>query len=385
MRCRDGQYKDGKFLVTEQISPRRSKTPEGYLLCEEVVISRTGTFDYTPAESGIDVPNGDVAHITRDESELFRPETIASFEGKPVVVGHDKFADPTNWREIAVGTVQNVRRGEGEKASLLLADLLLTDARGIRLVESGELEEVSCGYDASTVDDGGGRGHQVGIVGNHVALVQRARCGSVCKIGDGTLMKKSESLKAKIRRWFKDGDEAALNEQLDELPNDLGAEKKDEEPSVAPEEDRIANLEAMVAELAKKVEAITTPQADEDENELADEDEIVGDEEAEKAVADADELCPGGERPQGDAANGKFTRSAIERIKRLAIKGAGITAFGDAAMLKGEALDIAFKGALAMKRQGRNPSAKPVGDVLAQARKSNSELNAVFRDFWSKK
>jgi hypothetical protein len=96
----------------------------------------------------------------------------------------------------------------------LVADLLITSADGIRLVESHTMREVSCGYDATPIDEGGGYGHQVGIVGNHVALVQKGRCGSACKIRDSVM---TTNLKTILRRVFKDGDEEKFNEALDDL------------------------------------------------------------------------------------------------------------------------------------------------------------------------
>lgn len=247
------RYRDGKFYTTEKISPRKEKTPEGYLLCRDVPISRIGVFKYSPAEAGIPGASGAV-EVNRPESELFNEKTISSFEGKPVVISHARFADPDNWKEIAVGTVQNVRRGTGDQSDFLLADLLLTERKAIEAVESGELKEVSCGYDAETEETQDGI-NQTGIVGNHVALVMSARC-SGCKIGDGSMTK--PSLKARLRKWFRDGDEEAFNEELDKLNvTDEGTATEPEPPQTpaptpAPTlEERLAKLEAAVASLAK--------------------------------------------------------------------------------------------------------------------------------------
>lgn len=384
------KFRDGTFYAAEKVSPRRLKTPEGFLVCQGVPISRVGAFEYTPLEAGIR-GRGGRCEITRTADELFNPETMASFEGKPIVVGHDYFADPQNIRCIAVGHIQNVRRGEGPQADLLLADLFLDSQRGINLVESGDLDEVSCGYDAKVVDDGDGKGHQVGIVGNHLALVKKARCGEACKIGDGSMSKEKLTFKQRIRRLFRDGDEDGLNACLDEMPNE---QVTDEDPPPvdpdSPKPDRLAVLEHEYQELAMAIAEIKKalapkPEGDEDDMPTGDEDEQIADEgEAEQVIADADDLCPGMKRPTGDAKGGKFTKGMLKRVQRIALKGSGIKTFGDAATLDAQALDIAFKAAVAMKRQARNPRAR-FGDNAAPAKRlDNAGLNAKFKDFWSK-
>lgn len=372
------KFRDGDFFTPERISPRREKTPEGYLLCRDVPISSTGTYRYTDTEIGLKGRGGVVA-VSRDSDELFRPETMASFEGKPVVVGHDEFADPKNWQRVSVGVVQNVRR----RGNDLVADLLLTADRGIDLVESGRLKEVSCGYDAETVQDGPGRGHQVGIVGNHVALVERARVDG-CRIGDGHM---AVSFKAKLRRLFKDGDEDGLNEVLDRIEVDEDEEVKDEAPtqadpldeiraSIKSIGDRLTALEARSAEKTADEEPAPEPAPEEEvESDLT---EIVPEDEAREVIEDAECLDPGMKRPIGDSSDGRFTRGRLERVMRTAMKAAGATRFGDAATLDGKALSAAFKASVYLARAARNPQAKPLGDS-APRRLSVEEIN---RKFW---
>lgn len=389
------KFKDGNFYAVEKVSPRREKTPEGYLICKDVPISRVGEFEYTALELGGAVKGrGGKVIMTRTPEELFRPETIASFEGKPVVIGHARFADPQNVNAISVGHVQNVRQGEGDLSGFLLADLFLDSQRGIDIVERGELEEVSCGYDARAVDDGDGRGHQEGIVGNHLALVKKARCGEACKIGDGSMSKSHMTLKQRIRRLFRDGDEEGLNEVLDE--SEVVA--KDDIPPAAPAEDPLVALVQRLEKLENLIAAMQTPPAppaqdeetaDEetaDEDEVCDEDEIADEGEVEQVVQDAEEVCPGMAKPVGDAKGGKFTKGMLDRVRRMALKGSGITAFGDAAELKGQALDIAFKAAVQMKRAAHNPRATArMGDGAPKGRASNAELNARFKSYWENK
>lgn len=377
------KFRDGRFLTTEKISPLKEKTPEGYLLCRDVPISRVGSFEYSAAEVGL--PNiGHAVQVWRPEEQIFNPETIASFEAKPVVIGHARFADPDNWREIAVGTTQNVRRGEGDKSDFLLADLLLTDRKAIEAVESGDLKEVSCGYDADTQETPQGI-EQIGIVGNHVALVVSARC-SGCKIGDGSMT--TSSLKTRLRKLFRDGNEDAFNEEVDKLQV-----QDDDAPDAAPApaptptlEERLAKLEATVAALAKGLaqkpvgDADTPPVPDDD-------DELIDDPDAQAIIGDAEALCPGMKKPVGDAKGGKFTRNQIERVMRTALKGAGVKQFGDSSELDGKALDIAFKAAVAMSKSGKNPRASGTryGDSAEDSVNSIAYVQKKLNDFWGAK
>lgn len=380
------KFRDGRFLTTEKISPLKEKTPEGYLLCRDVPISRVGSFEYSAAEVGLPNLTGSPVHVLRPEEQIFNPETIASFEAKPVVIGHARFADPDNWREIAVGTTQNVRRGEGDKSDFLLADLLLTDRKAIEAVESGDLKEVSCGYDADTQETPEGI-EQIGIVGNHVALVVSARC-SGCKIGDGSM---TTSLKTRLRKLFRDGNEEAFNEEVDKLQ----VQDADPEPTPAPTptlEERLAKLEAMVAALAKgqaqkPVGDADTPPAPDAGADQNDDNELIDDPDAQAIIGDAEALCPGMKKPVGDAKGGKFTRNQIERVMRTALKGAGVKQFGDSSELDGKALDIAFKAAVAMSKSGKNPKASGTryGDSAEDSVNSIAYVQKKLNDFWGAK
>ncbi|MCS3839399.1 hypothetical protein HNR03_004010 [Pseudomonas sp. JAI111] len=239
------QDEAGRWFAPERLSARQRMTPEGFLLCEAVPIARTGTLVYDESElvndDGPIVQGGagGIVTIERNPDEVFRPETIASFEGKPVTLSHpDDFVTPKNWRELSVGITQNVRQGDGIENDLMIADLLITDAEAIGLVRiindpvTGTpvkpLREVSCGYDADYEQLAVGRGRQMNIVGNHVALVERGRCGPRCAIGDSEVAKTTD---AKTKRTWKDRvltafrakDEAALEEALE------GAKTGDEE------------------------------------------------------------------------------------------------------------------------------------------------------------
>jgi len=174
------------FYCTAKLSDKMHKTPEGYLVCQDVAITRVGELQYLPGEMPtIARGNNDIIIVERTEDDVFHEDTIRSFEGKPITIHHPKeFVGPHNYRELSVGSLNNVRRGTGDMLGKLVTDFLITDATAIGKVERRELREVSCGYEAEYKQLKPGRARQTDIRGNHVALVPRGRAGPECAIFD---------------------------------------------------------------------------------------------------------------------------------------------------------------------------------------------------------
>jgi len=173
------------FYTVESLGPSQKLTPEGFLIIHNVPLARTGPQLYSEREVPVKGDSAGRVIIDRDPEEVFRPETIASLQGKPVAVEHpDEDVTPTNYKELAVGHVINPRRGEGPLDNLLLADLMITCPDAIKAIRSKQLREVSVGYEADYEDGGNGRGRQRNILANHLALVRDGRCGPICRIGD---------------------------------------------------------------------------------------------------------------------------------------------------------------------------------------------------------
>lgn len=246
-----------KFLTTSRISENIHETPEGYLVCMGVAIARAGEMEYGPGESPIDVGPDGKARITRDAKELFRPETMASFEGKSFTIRHPaEWVDTSNWSQLTKGILQNVRRGTGAQENDLVADILITEARAIELVKGG-LREVSCGYEALYTQTGVGRGFQTQIIGNHLALVEEGRAGSSYAINDhkgkGSKMKLSDRIKAIFAK--------AQDEAIKIAEEDTGKEKdgcggEDDEAAAKGAKTLDAAMKA-IGELNKKLDGIT--------------------------------------------------------------------------------------------------------------------------------
>lgn len=324
-----------KYFAT-RISENLHKTPEGYLLAIGVPIGRVGEMEYGRGETPLEVGEDGIVYISRSAEELFKPETIASFEGKPLTIRHpEAFVDPKNWKELAKGIIQNVRQGKGDLDQDLLADILITDSIAISLVENG-MRQLSCGYEAEYLQTGDGTGIQKNIVGNHLALVEEGRAGDAYKIndhkGDSSMNKKLEAALQKIfgktsDQIMKEADAKIAAEKAaaakktktkdaagyDELvamckdlmskveklgqPNDEAEEEKpapkkkekeegkDEESGAESSlEDRLKALEAVVSKLVER-------ESKEDEVDVEDEDneeEVIVDEENEETVEDED-------------------------------------------------------------------------------------------------
>lgn len=159
-------------------------------------MARCGSQIYHHSELPLE-PNADgLVFVHRDPAEVFKPDSVASFNAKPIVNDHPyEEVNPTNWSNLAVGIMTNPRRGTGADDDVLLADLLFTTPAGIRAVQSGK-RAVSVGYDAHYEQTAPGLGRQKNIVCNHLALVDVARCGPRCTIMDGGLPLYSDAWRA---------------------------------------------------------------------------------------------------------------------------------------------------------------------------------------------
>lgn len=164
-----------KVLISEQLGPHRYKDNHGYLICTDCVLARTGKQTYTRDECFNDGDSSEI-EIDRKEKDVFDPKTLASFENVPITIEHpDNNVDPDNYNSLSVGYIRNIHKGVYQGKPVMMGTAVLTDAEGIEKVESGELTNLSCGYDCD-VDDGKDP-HQFNIRGNHVALCEVPRAG----------------------------------------------------------------------------------------------------------------------------------------------------------------------------------------------------------------
>lgn len=162
------------------ISPHIDRSPEGYLICRDVPINRTGVQDYLAGELGLDGDPERTVKVYRLPEDVFAPAALASFEGKDVTDNHPpEMLTAENQSAYSKGHLEHVRRvGDNTVADLFIKDSVLASQ-----VESGVMREVSCGYNCKFEPYLDGY-RQTNIIGNHLAVVPRGRAGHDVAIHD---------------------------------------------------------------------------------------------------------------------------------------------------------------------------------------------------------
>jgi hypothetical protein len=179
-------------------------TPEGYLVAPGA-IARVGGQEYRAHELGLDKDLGmdpmRVVRLHRPAEEVFNTESMASFENKPVTIDHPR--DPVtaeNWSKLAHGEVRDIVTN----GQFMQGTVIIKSKAAVESVMNGKVQ-LSNGYtfalDLTPGTDANGQqydGVQRNIRGNHIALVDNARCGSACRIADSTLSTTGDSTMNKV-------------------------------------------------------------------------------------------------------------------------------------------------------------------------------------------
>ena len=244
-----------------QISPHLVDTPEGFLICKDVPIARTGTQDYLARELQLDGDPDRLITVQRHPEDVFEEATLASFEGKPICDGHPpENVGPENYAAYTKGHVQNVRR-DGD---YIVADLYINDANLANEVRNNVKREVSCGYLCNYVPDGAGY-KQSRIRGNHVAVVPKGRAGAAVAIKDAapeaekgrkTIMSYWKTFLAAFAGAAKDAEPEELDKMVETTAAALDAEPAEKAQDAEPAKQEPA------AEPAKDEETIEAPKGD---------------------------------------------------------------------------------------------------------------------------
>ena len=323
-----GFITESGVYADEQISAHISVTPEGYLLCENVRMARIGDYEYEARDIPMAEPdgNGKVIAIRKPE-DVFKPEAIASFEGKPVTVEHPpELLNSSTWKRYSVGVIQNPRAS----GDYLEADLLVTDEQAIKQIQERGLKNLSCGYTSKLELLGKGKVKQTEIKGNHVALVEHPRAGKECAIIDaksinssntakGTTMS-NQSIAKKLKALFK------LEDGIKELKDDyvqsvLENEDEDTSEEVVDESTELQkdiDLDTKVIALLKEV--LGKAKVEDGKISFGDDEEVKA-EEVKEEVKDEeeveDEACTDDEEAEGEYPLGDSFQTIIGKAEIL--------------------------------------------------------------------
>lgn len=369
------RFKVGDFAPSEST---RSFTKEGYLKCVNVRLAKAPqvrqyyAYEF-PSLEGYSADQ--IINIYTPAEELFKPETIASFNGVDVTDYHPpkNEINASNWKDYHIGYCENVRQ-EGD---YLVGDLLIKDKISIDLIQSNERIEMSLGYGAMLVVEQGtapdGTPYQAKFInfnGDHIALVKYGRCGGDCRIGDEKQTPKGKTMEVSVNGIrFDIGDNKpladALKQQQEQLENLKAAKLKvgDKQFSIG---DELNAVQAVVDQLHTEKTTLEQKVGDLEKNQMTPEKLEQAAAERAAVIADAKALVP----------SVKTEGCTCEQIKRdvIAAKAGdalvtallGSVSVGDA---KPDQIDTTFRALSAVK--GTQPS-NPVGDALNQQQQVNA-------------
>ncbi|MGP7381859.1 DUF2213 domain-containing protein [Klebsiella pneumoniae] len=398
-----------KYFFKTRLGNTRYQLADGSILFKDVPIGRTGEQVYGAEELPEIEPDGHgLIVVRRTPEEVFSERTIASFEGMAVTIGHPKdfsgniiFVTPQNWRQLANGHIQNVRRGSGDQADLLLADVIAKTPEAIQAVEDGD-DEVSCGYDADYRQISPGIAEQYAITGNHLALVPNGRAGSRCALGD-SMPNKAKNWWERLVRARKTNDAAEMANLIDNPPDNMTGDD-DVTSSVTPggvvinlapqnplpgpvlpgtgdsEEEIPAWGKALIEAIAKLTPAppASAGTGDEDEEEKKEEEgKVTGD-----AAYRADLIQPGIQLPEKTKLTA-FKRQVLASADQSLVR--SIVGDADITQLKKATVDMAFN---AVSELAKNRNTKTVDSLQTQTAttvKTIAGMNQAAQEFWSKR
>lgn len=184
-------------------------TPEGYLV-DRPILTSTGIFEYHN-------PDGSIRRELRLPEDVFDPESLKSYKGRPIIITHDAgLVTKDNVKANQIGTIltEGYRNGDDVRAEIIIHD---TD----EMKEAG-LKELSLGYNLDLEETPGeweGQHYdaiQRNIRINHLALVREARAGEQARLNidsrdpentlkGGKVMSKKTNPKAPAKAHRTDG------------------------------------------------------------------------------------------------------------------------------------------------------------------------------------
>ncbi len=227
-------------------------TPEGYIRAKAIV-TRAGVFTYANAD-------GSVRKELRLPDEVFHADAISSMRLIPVTNGHpnEKLVNAQNFKKLAVGFTGDSVEQQGD---YVLANLVITDADTVKMVQEQARRELSLGYTVDLEPENGeynGERYdykQTNIRYNHLALVDSARAGSEARIkldGNDAVQIDGDKTMATKRKIKIDAVEYMVEAPIADY---IEARDRDRDGDVDGD-DRVRHLEDNVKNLEEELERV---------------------------------------------------------------------------------------------------------------------------------
>ena len=232
-----------QFYDFAPFSGDREKTQEGYLAVN-VVATSVGIQEYDSADFGLET--GTTMGLFRTPETVFHKDTIKSFSGRPVTIGHDgEMIDVDSHKNFSQGNAMGDAFPIDKKK--LGIRILVTDADTVRRIEDGELTGVSLGYSCNQeIKQGEFDGKRYDAITdgpmliNHVTLLPKSMPPRVkeARILDSDTKKDivmNEEMKAEIAAMIA---EALAGSKADMVEEKTDAEKEEEAKAKADAEEK---------------------------------------------------------------------------------------------------------------------------------------------------
>ena len=144
-------------------------------MIDHPILTRVGIFEYRR-------PDGSIRRELRLPEEVFAPESLASYKGKPVILTHEAgMIDSDNVQQEQIGTIlsDGTQDGDNVRAQIIIHDARKLDygLRELSLGYSLDLEEATGEWQGQPYD-----AIQRNIRVNHLALVEKARAGDSARL-----------------------------------------------------------------------------------------------------------------------------------------------------------------------------------------------------------
>lgn len=152
------------------------------------VVARTGIQDYLGLELGdTENPTAPIG-VYRPKEEVLKQESLDTYINSIVTDNHpNEFVTTDNIKDLGKGSTSSIEVFEKDGIDYIKAKMTITDKNLINKIMNGKVE-ISAGYSQDLIKEKGefqGKAYdykQTNIKINHVAIVDKGRCGDKCKV-----------------------------------------------------------------------------------------------------------------------------------------------------------------------------------------------------------